>query len=1814
LTTAILNAGTHGLGINLWTLSNSTGFSVCTAGDLPTYTNTTTNGTTYPAEAGTRGICYNMTSGGEAYEAIPPENLTVTAYVNVNVGTNVTGYSAPVFVGAPGVDSAAFAINSSSQLELECSSANPVDYPISPTTLAVANTTYGIWLQYVGGGMHSIRIYSNPMSNPQLIGTASCPAQGTNYATEVGFGEFNAGAVGLAGTREFDSFMWDISGAGINIAPAGNTVSSFSDFENGSNGNAVTAAILNAGTHGAGVNQWTVDAGAFTVCTSGSFPTYLSTTVIGGSTYPAGEGTRGICFNLQDGGEALETIDNPTVTLYVNVNLGAIASVYSNPVIIGDFGVDDAGFTINSSGQLEIECPFASPEDYPISGSNQAQPNTTYGIWLQYVAGGRHTIKIYSNPVTNPQLIGSSSCPAQGTHNATTLGFGDFHGGASGTATIREFDSLLWDVSGNGITVVPTGSSVQVTVGTSPAGLSFSVDGTPYTSAQILTWTVGSQHTLSTTQTQNPSAGTQDSFTSWSNGTATVSDTVTASTGTTSYTASFSTSYQLTTSVSPAAGGTVTPATGAYYAPGTAVPLVATPNANYSFASWTGNVASSSSASTTVTMSAPESVTANFSTTGTAPAITSANNTTFTVGVQGSFVVTASGSPTPSITEAGALPSGVTFNTATNTLSGTPAASTAGPYNITFTASNGAGANAVQNFTLTVGGPTILLGDSNVETSVDYNTLGQAQAWPYTASTTGTVSALSFYADSSSGNGPYLVGIYADASGTPGALLSSGSIATTGAGKWNSVTLATSVNVTAGVHYWLAMLGVSGNMVRFRDDGTACNSSGSATGLKALPATWTSTATWQSCPASVYGSGTAGAGNPPPNITGLSPASGTVSTSVTISGMNFGSSGTVTFNGTSATATSWTATSIVVPVPSAATTGNVLVTVGGLTSNGVGFTVTPNITSLSAASGIAGTSVTITGTGFGATQNGGTVTFNGASATVMTWSAASIVVPVPNAATSGNIVVTVGGVASNGVSFSVTPNITSLSPPSAAVGTSVTITGTGFGSPQGSSTVTFNTTAATPMNWTDTSIVVPVPNGATTGNVVVTVGGAASVGVSFTVSPTAPDIMSLSPSTGIVGTTVTISGTNFGASGTVTFNGTSATAMSWSATSIVVPVPTAATTGNVVVTVGGVASNGVSFTVTPQITSLSAASGVVTTAVTIAGTGFGATQNGSTVTFNGASATVTSWSATSIVVPVPSAATSGNVVVTVAGVASNGVSFTVIPSITSLSPVSGAVSTSVTITGTGFGTPQGSSTVTFNTTAATPTSWSTTKIVVPVPSGATTGNVVVTVGGVASNGISFTVTPHIASLSPGSGVAGTSVTITGTSFGSPQGSSTVTFNTTAATPMNWTDTSIVVPVPNGATTGNVVVTVGGVASNGVSFTVSATAPSITSLSPASGVVGTSVTIMGTNFGASKGSSTVKFNGTTATPASWTAASIVVPVPSAATTGNVVVTVGGVASNGVSFTVTPNIASLSPVSGAVAASVTITGTGFGTPQGSSTVTFNSIAATPTSWSATKIVVPVPSGATTGNVVVTVGGVASNGVSFTVTPHITSLSPVSGAVGASVTITGTTFGAMQGSSTVTFNGTAATPTGWTATSIVAPVPSGATTGNVVVTVGGVASNGVSFTVGHTIFVGDSNVEASVDYNTLGQAQAWPYTAGTTGTVSTLWFYADSSSGNGPYLVGIYADASGTPGALLSSGSIATTGAGKWNSVTLATTVNVTAGVHYWLALLGVSGNMVRFRDDGTACNSSGSATGLKALPATWTSTATWQSCPASIYGSN
>ncbi len=79
---------------------------------------------------------------------------------------------------------------------------------------------------------------------------------------------------------------------------------------------------------------------------------------------------------------------------------------------------------------------------------------------------------------------------------------------------------------------------------------------------------------------------------------------------------------------------------------------------------------------------------------GTKPAITSASSTSATVGHSFTFQVVATGSPTPTFSYTGNLPYGVTFNTSTGVLSGTPSHGTQGNYSITVTATNSLGSTS----------------------------------------------------------------------------------------------------------------------------------------------------------------------------------------------------------------------------------------------------------------------------------------------------------------------------------------------------------------------------------------------------------------------------------------------------------------------------------------------------------------------------------------------------------------------------------------------------------------------------------------------------------------------------------------------------------------------------------------------------------------------------------------------------------------------------------------------------------------------------------------------------------------------------------------------------------------------------------------------------------------------------------------------------------------------------------------------------------------------------------------------------------------
>lgn len=160
-------------------------------------------------------------------------------------------------------------------------------------------------------------------------------------------------------------------------------------------------------------------------------------------------------------------------------------------------------------------------------------------------------------------------------------------------------------------------------------------------------------------------------------------------------------------------------------------------------------------------------------------------------------------------------------------------------------------------------------------------------------------------------------------------------------------------------------------------------------------------------------------------------------------------------------------------------------------------------------------------------------------------------------------------------------------------------------------------------------------------------------------------------------------------------------------------------------------------------------------------------------------------------------------------------------------------------------------------------------------------------------------------------------------------------------------------------------------------------PTITSFSPTSGAVGTSISVTGTSL---NGATSVSIGGVAASTFSVVGAtSVTVTVPASAVTGKItIVTPQGSATSAGNFTVNaaaPTIMAVSPTSGQVGTSVALTGTNF---TGATSVKFNGTTATFSVTDASHISTTVPNGATSGAISVTTpGGTATSSGSFTVT---------------------------------------------------------------------------------------------------------------------------------------------------------------------------------------------------------------------------------------
>jgi large repetitive protein len=329
-----------------------------------------------------------------------------------------------------------------------------------------------------------------------------------------------------------------------------------------------------------------------------------------------------------------------------------------------------------------------------------------------------------------------------------------------------------------------------------------------------------------------------------------------------------------------------------------------------------------------------------------------------------------------------------------------------------------------------------------------------------------------------------------------------------------------------------------------------------------------------------------------PVVTGFTPTTGTAGTTITVTGSHFTGATIASVGGYPATFTFVNDTTLTVVVPPGAKTGSVHVkNPGGLGASKADFTVIASsygITSFTPVLGPVGTVVTVTGSGF---SNMTAASVDGYPAPFTMVNDTTATLTVPTGAGTGKIHIkspaglvisptdfTVPGTVP-GVSGGVAAAITGFTPATAGTGQTVTVTGTGF----------TNMTAASidgyPAKYVlvnDKTVKMTVPPRAATGVIHIKTGAGIAASATNLAIYLMPTIASFSPTSGSVGSTVTITGTNFEGLSMVSLDGLLADFTVTSDTTLTFKVPDEAVSGVVHVTnPTGYAAGPTDFTVSP---------------------------------------------------------------------------------------------------------------------------------------------------------------------------------------------------------------------------------------------------------------------------------------------------------------------------------------------------------------------------------------------------------------------------------------------------------------------------------------------------------------------------------------------------------------------------------------------------------------------------------------------------------
>ncbi|WKN42163.1 IPT/TIG domain-containing protein [Tunicatimonas pelagia] len=409
----------------------------------------------------------------------------------------------------------------------------------------------------------------------------------------------------------------------------------------------------------------------------------------------------------------------------------------------------------------------------------------------------------------------------------------------------------------------------------------------------------------------------------------------------------------------------------------------------------------------------------------------------------------------------------------------------------------------------------------------------------------------------------------------------------------------------------------------------------------------------------------------------------------------------------------------------------------------------PTIQTLLPDSGQVGSLIRIVGSSFGQDAAKVQVTFNTQVAAIESVSDTLVEVKVPEGAQTGKVRLTVNqDTVYSGQDFRVlissgatSVSVMAFSPAAGVAGDTLTITGAGFSESPDNVEVKIGEVVAQVIATSATELKVIVPEEAQTGKISVKVGEQAGRSDNDFEVVTVVRITSLSPGSGSVGDTLTITGEGFSTEkdeNEVKLGEVIMTIVAASSTELKVIVPKEAKMGKVTVKVGEKEASSeeefeIVVPVALRITLVSSTDLVEGDTLVIEGEGFGEVLTEIQVKIGDESVEVVEVNETKLSIIIPQGIIGGKVSIEVGDqTVSSEESITVRePSliITRLDPANGHEGVTVVITGEGFDGDDDKNEVKFNGVKATVTKATPTEITVTVPPGTYTGKVTVTVRG-----------------------------------------------------------------------------------------------------------------------------------------------------------------------------------------------------------------------------------------------------------------------------------------------------------------------------------------------------------------------------------------------------------------------------------------------------------------------------------------------------